>query len=103
MSTNDTRSIGQVLFEKLMPRRYEWRLLGDTDREKYERAAEVIFKRGHDARGKEERALTPKAKQYRDALVLMVAEAKHALDCVDEESKRDALAARIRLSEAVLK
>lgn len=64
----DTRSIGQVLYEKLNPGLRSWQSVGRSERDAYERAAEVLFKRGFDACRKEEKSLTPKAKAYRDAL-----------------------------------
>lgn len=71
MSATDTRSIGQVLYETLYtkPAHGTWLALNSCRQLEFERAAEIIFKRGHDARGREEKVLTPKAKQYRDEAV----------------------------------
>ena len=89
MSANDTRSIGQVLYESetLCSTAGAWREVHPAQRERFERAAEVIFKRGHDARSKEERALTPKAKQYRDALKDALEAMGHVARGIDAEHR----------------
>ncbi len=61
----DTRSIGQVLYEALVPSvtRTDWaKVLSLAGRERFERAAELVYRRGHKAGSEFQKTASPPPK-----------------------------------------